>query len=393
MIRTVAIIPARGGSKGIPEKNLQTVGGIPLIVRAIQSCQNAKRIDLVIVSTDSEKIADVAAQAGAKVVRRPAELSTDFATSESALLHVISELRNESITPEFVAFIQCTTPFIEPLDIDGTVQLLESFDSAFTAAPTHSFIWKIDDSGAAVGVNHKLSERKMRQELSKEFKETGAVYALRTTNLLDSQHRFSGRIGIYVVPSWRAVEIDENSDLMFARSLETSNFRGRQPTIDTLKKIRAVVFDFDGVFTTNKVITSQFGFESVVCDRSDGLGIGMLKDAKMKMLILSKERNKVVLHRGRKLGIEVIQGCDNKKEKITKWLDKNCVDASDCAYIGNDINDLECMKFVGLPIAPSDAHDSVKLFAHWILSASGGNGAIREFADDISAALQGVEVK
>jgi len=381
MTQTVAIIPARGGSKGIPSKNLQIVGGVPLIIRAIRSCQSAQKIDLVVVSTDDDKIADIAIQAGARVIRRPAELSTDSATSESALLHVIDELRAEAIHPEFIAFVQCTTPFIDPSDIDGTIQLLDSFDSAFTAAPTHRFIWKLDAAGAGVGVNHKLSERKMRQELSQEFTETGAVCAFRTADLINFGHRFSGRVGIYVVPIGRAMEIDEPIDLEIARALANHNLQRPEPDLELLLKIRAVVFDFDGVMTNNRVLVSETGIESVMCNRGDGLGIEILKDLGISMLILSKERNQVVKIRANKLNIEVIYGCDDKPAALTNWLNEHSIGLNESAYIGNDINDIECMKLVGLAISPSDAHWGVTNYVSWVLQNSGGDGAVREFAD------------
>ena len=153
------------------------------------------------------------------------------------------------------------------------------------------------------------------------------------------------------------------------------------PSRQTLSQIKAVVFDFDGVFTDNRVIVSTTGEEFVVCDRGDGMGTNLLAAAGIKMLILSKEKNGVVTSRGRKLNIEVIQGCDDKLPELIKWLQKNNVDAKQAAYIGNDINDLECLNHVEVAVIPADAHHSVIETATWILQHNGGRGAIREFAD------------
>ena len=153
------------------------------------------------------------------------------------------------------------------------------------------------------------------------------------------------------------------------------------PSTQTLNQIKAVIFDFDGVFTDNRVIVSTTGEEFVICDRGDGMGTNLLAAAGIKMLILSKEKNAVVTSRGKKLNIEVIQGCDDKLPELIKWLQKNNVDAQQAAYIGNDINDLECLKHVGVPVIPADAHHSVIDTATWILQHNGGRGAIREFAD------------
>jgi N-acylneuraminate cytidylyltransferase len=153
------------------------------------------------------------------------------------------------------------------------------------------------------------------------------------------------------------------------------------PSRQTLSQIKAVVFDFDGVFTDNRVIVSTTGEEFVVCDRGDGMGTNLLAAAGIKMLILSKEKNAVVTSRGKKLNIEVIQGCDDKLPELIKWLQKNNVDAKQAAYIGNDINDLECLSHVEVAVIPADAHPSVIKTATWILQHNGGRGAIREFAD------------
>ena len=155
------------------------------------------------------------------------------------------------------------------------------------------------------------------------------------------------------------------------------------PSTQTLKQIKAVIFDFDGVFTDNRVIVSTTGEEFVICDRGDGMGTNLLAAAGIKMLILSKEKNAVVTSRGKKLNIEVIQGCDDKLPELIQWLQKNNVDAQQAAYIGNDINDLECLKHVGVAVIPADAHYSVIDTATWILQHNGGRGAIREFADVI----------
>ena len=153
------------------------------------------------------------------------------------------------------------------------------------------------------------------------------------------------------------------------------------PSTQTLNQIKAVIFDFDGVFTDNRVIVSTTGEEFVICDRGDGMGTNLLAAAGIKMLILSKEKNAVVTSRGKKLNIEVIQGCDDKLPELIQWLQKNNVDAQQAAYIGNDINDLECLKHVGVAVIPADAHHSVINNATWILQHNGGRGAIREFAD------------
>jgi N-acylneuraminate cytidylyltransferase len=147
--------------------------------------------------------------------------------------------------------------------------------------------------------------------------------------------------------------------------------------------VQAIAFDFDGVFTDDRVWVSETGEETVVCSRSDGMGIGLLRDAGVHMIIISKERNPVVSARAKKLSLEVIQGCDEKLPEFVAWLTRIGVEIGHSAFMGNDINDLECMRHTGLAIAPGDAHPSAIACARYVTVRPGGNGAIREVADAI----------
>jgi N-acylneuraminate cytidylyltransferase len=377
----IAIIPARGGSKGIPNKNLQTVGGVTLLARTISACLKSESIATVYVSTDSDDIAAVALNNGAQVIRRPADISGDTASSESALLHSLNEIVKTSSLPKNVLFAQCTSPFITHTDIDGILDLLKDHDSALTVTHNHAFIWRRDNTGNAIGINHDSAIRLPRQQLDPEYKETGALYAMNIDQFRKIGHRFFGRIGMYEVPADRSMEIDEPEDLRLANTLEIQE--KSVPNRESLKSIKAIVFDFDGVMTDDQVYITETGEEMVMASRSDGMGISALKNAGLKLLILSKERNPVVARRAEKLQIEVIQACDNKLEALTKWLSKNQLPLSQCAYVGNDINDLQCMQAVKLAIAPIDAHPQATQAAHWRLTRAGGKGAIRELSDAI----------
>jgi N-acylneuraminate cytidylyltransferase len=152
-------------------------------------------------------------------------------------------------------------------------------------------------------------------------------------------------------------------------------------------RVKAIAFDFDGVFTDDRVWVSQTGEESVACSRSDGMGIGLLRQAGVQMIIISKEPNPVVSARARKLALEVIQGCDNKLPEFSRWLKRIGVSVDHSAFMGNDINDLECMQHAAVAIAPADAHPAALAVADYITQKPGGNGAIREVADVLGAAL------
>ena len=155
MNKPICFIGARGGSKGIPNKNLQTVGGITLLARTISACLQSASIASVYVSTDSEEIAAVALRSGAKVIRRPAEISGDSASSESALLHALDEIEKQTSLPKDVLLAQCTSPFISHVDIDGVIGLLQNHDSALTVTHNHAFIWRRDRTPATESALHQ----------------------------------------------------------------------------------------------------------------------------------------------------------------------------------------------------------------------------------------------
>ena len=148
-----------------------------------------------------------------------------------------------------------------------------------------------------------------------------------------------------------------------------------------LKKIEAVVFDFDGVFTDNRVFVFQDGYEAVVCNRADGFGINRLRHLGIEMLILSTEINPVVTQRAHKLNLPVIQSVEDKLVVLLEWAKRKKIRMEHIAFLGNDINDQTCLEKVGMPVVVADAMPEVKPFARIILKKDGGKGAVREFCD------------
>ena len=142
-----------------------------------------------------------------------------------------------------------------------------------------------------------------------------------------------------------------------------------------------IVFDFDGVFTDNKVYTAQDGTETVMCDRRDGLGLGMLKAKGQDMFILSMEANPVVQARARKLGLEAKGGCTDKADFLTGYLREKGIAPHDMLYMGNDLNDYDAMKMAGFSVAPADAHPVIKDISDLVLATPGGHGAVRELCE------------
>lgn len=379
----LAIIPARGGSKGIPQKNLRMVGGKPLIAYSIEQARKTAGVDRVVVSTDDVKIAEVSARYGAEVIARPAEISGDSASSEAALLHVLTELRDqEDYHPSIIVFLQCTSPLTLAVDIEGTLQALvdQNADTAVSVTPFHYFLWKAGKDGYGEEVNHDKRTRPLRQEREPQYLETGAVYAMRTEGFLKTKHRFFGKTALYVMPPERCLEIDEPADLLNAEARLMAMNHGQQ-RVPLPKPVSAVIFDFDGVFTDNRVFIDEHGTETVACNRSDGLGISRLKEARIPILVLSSELNPVVLARCKKLGIEAIHKSSDKAADLQHWSVERHIDLGHAIYLGNDVNDLACFQLVGCAVAVSDAHAQVKVAADLTLLSSGGRGAVRELCD------------
>ncbi|WP_061963298.1 acylneuraminate cytidylyltransferase [Demequina aurantiaca] len=376
----IAIIPARGGSKGVPGKNVARVGGVPLVARAVRTALAAPRIGAVYVSTDDEAIAVAAREAGASIVRRPADLAGDQATSEDAILHALAAIRESGLSPSTVVFMQATSPFIDADALNRAVARVQDGDEdvVFSAFETYAFLWQNAEHGAQ-GVNHDHSFRPRRQDREPHFQETGAFYVMDAAGLERHRFRFFGRVGIQEVTAASGLEIDEPAELEMARALA--------PVLDEAQAIdaQALVMDFDGVHTDDRVEVSEDGTESVTVSRSDGMGLGMLRDAGLPMLILSKERNPVVEARGRKLGVETVYGVDEKVNVLRQWCEQRRIPLSSVIYVGNDVNDVGCLEVVGWPVVVPDAHPLAQRAARITLTRNGGRGALRELAEMILA--------
>lgn len=380
-MKAIAVVPARGGSRGLPGKNVKPLNGIPLIGRAVLAAAGAEYISDVYVSSDSDEILEVSTRYGAHAILRPDDISGPTASSESALIHALRHVaETDGAMPDVIVFLQCTSPFTTSAHIDAIVgELIEqNAISAFAATEDHGFIWQIAEDGSAVGITHdETKPRQRRQDMTPRYRETGAVYAVRVPEFLKTQNRFCGRT-ILVPVDMPPVEIDTPADWEIAEAFA----RLHDPLMTVpAQKIKALVTDFDGVHTDDLVIVHQDGTESVRCSRSDGMGIEALKKRGLRLLILSREQNPVVKARANKLHMEVQHHVHNKLPALDAWRIEHNLDWSEIAYVGNDLNDLECMRACGMSFAPSDAHRDVLGIAGVKLTKQGGQGALRELSE------------
>ncbi len=210
MTKIISIIPARKGSKGIPNKNLISLCGKPLIHYAIQASKQSI-VEETWVSSDSDEILNISKKLGAKTIKRPEELSDDNASSESALIHF-----SEKVEFDILVFIQCTSPLVKPQDINRGIEKMKNFDSIVSVTETHHMFWN------AKGPLYDINNRERRQDSIKRYLETGSFYITSKKNLMKSQNRLSGKIGLVEIPKHRSIEIDTIDDLKIAELMINS---------------------------------------------------------------------------------------------------------------------------------------------------------------------------
>ena len=220
----LAIVPARGGSKGIPGKNIIPLAGKPLLAHTLEQAHNSSVITRLTVSTDDQAIAQVAEQHGAEVIWRPADISSDTASSESALIHVLDHLRDsEDYVPELIVFLQCTSPLRRPNDIQNAVQTLceADADSLLSLAPFNHFLWHRPNDQIR-SLNFDYLHRPRHQELPPIYMENGSIYVFKPWVLRETGNRLGGKITHYEMDPLTAIDIDAPDDLALCEAIMTT---------------------------------------------------------------------------------------------------------------------------------------------------------------------------
>ncbi len=224
--KIIAVIPARGGSKRIKNKNLVMLAGKPLLAHSIEHAKNSKYVAKVIVSTDDQRIAAVAKKYGAAVVMRPKNLATDKASSEEALLHVLDNLhkispspgvgRVRERSPDAVVFLQCTSPVRKKDDIDKAIRhfIKTRADSLFSACRNYGLVWE-RRKGKFYSLNYDFRHRKREQKMAPQYRENGSIYVLKPEILKKYHNRLGGKIAVYEMDFWKSFQVDEPQDLKF----------------------------------------------------------------------------------------------------------------------------------------------------------------------------------
>ncbi len=393
----LALIPARGGSKSIPRKNIRPFAGHPLIAYSIAAGLQAQRVGRVIVSTDDAEIAEIARQYGAEVpFLRPPEYARDDTPDLPVFIHALEWLaREDGYHPEIVVQLRPTSP-IRPTDcVDRAVELLlthpeaDSVRGVVPSGQNPHKMWRIDASGRlspllqVEGIPEPYNAP--RQALPPTYWQTGHIDAIRAQTIL-RKGSMSGEVilPLLIDPSY-TVDIDTPTDwaraewLVYQGELEMVLPGARRRSWP--ERVDLLVLDFDGVITDNRVWVDENGREAVFANRSDGLAIKRLRQAGVQAVVLSTEANPVVAARCRKLGIPYTQGLEDKTAALQRLLQARGINPAHTIYVGNDVNDIPCFPLVGYAVVVADARPEARRQADLILSHPGGYGAVAELCD------------
>lgn len=384
-VRTFAIIPARGGSKQIPRKNVINFCGKPLLAWSILQAKASKYVDDVYVTSDSDEILDCAKAYGAIPLKRPAHLATDSASSEEALIDALQQVRARTTTAyDFFVFLQATSPLREGKDIDLCIEkkIATQANTVFSSVATGDLCaWRRQEDQLQP-LTYQPGVRLPRQESRQLYIENGSIYVCEIEGFIAQKNRMLGKIETCVFPAWKVYEIDEKENLIVCEALFNYHrlAASAKPHVANFNPA-LIVYDFDGVMTNNLAMVNQEGIESVAVNRSDGLGINKFRQKGIRQLVLSTEENPVVSTRAQKLKLEVIQGCHDKAQALMDYCAKHAIPLDKTLYVGNEVNDLAVLKCSGYSVCPSDAHPAVLAIVDYVTKAKGGEGVIRELAD------------
>ena len=399
MTNILAIIPARGGSKGIPRKNIRSFAGYPLIAWSIAAAKRSSLVTRVIVSTDDEEIAEVAREWGAETpFLRPSELAQDKTTDLPVFEHALKWLEEiEGYHPEIVVQLRPTSPIRPKGMVDDAVNILLNHADAdcvrgVVPAGQNPFkMWRFNGEEKPLGQLLEVPGiaepyNAPRQILPSVYWQTGHIDVIRTSTIVNKKSLTGNVIYPLVIDPKYTVDIDTLPDWAKYEAVIYSGLEVVSPgkSRRTMPKtIKLIVTDFDGVLSDGRVWVDENGKETVAANRSDSMRIRQIRELGMDVIILSSEVNPVVSMRAKKMKVEAIHGMglDEKGEVLKKYLAEKNIDPAQVVYLGNDFNDLPCFEVAGWSVAVADAYPEVVRAADHVLNTNGGFGALRELCD------------
>ncbi len=356
---------------------------LPALVRRILVARAAQRVRTVVVATQRAEALRWAEEWGAEGVL---ETAADDSTLAARALRVLAGLAPSQELP-YVALLPVSGPLRTPAQLDTALDSLarSEADGCFSAVAVQGSLWRLVEGRAEELSGRSLGEAS--PAAARVLREDGSLYVMRRDSLLRERRLDGGRLLPLELQGPSVAEPQHSAPRREPPPLSPEESRAAQ-RLRLPKPLGGVVFDFDGVMSDNTVLVDETGKEAVPCSRGDGMGIGLLQAAGVRLLILSKERNPVVSRRAEKLKLECLQGVDDKPTALRRWAEATGVTVGSLIYVGNDVNDVECMTLVGCSACPSDSHPSALAVATLQLTLPGGRGAVRELADLILEARE-----
>jgi len=380
MSNVIAFIPARAGSKSIPNKNIKSFCGKPLIYWNLLALQDAD-VDEIVVATDCVKTKEAVNSfnfSKVKIYDRKRENAQDSSSTESVMLEYI-EASNLSDTDIFV-LVQATSPFTQSGHFNEGLKLFENHDTVLSCCESKRFSWR---NGKAL--NYDIFNRPRRQDFRGTLIENGAFYISLVADIKKTKNRISGNIGIYQMPEYTYTEIDEPEDWIVAESLMKKFILKNE--IPDFSKIKIFLSDVDGVLTDAGMYYTESGDEFKKFCTYDGMGFQLLQKTGVKVGLLTSEDKDLNRRRAKKLGLDFdFHGAKDKLQIVKDVCKKENISLSEVAYIGDDVNCFELLSNVSFAACPNNAVAKIKSIPGIIqLSKNGGEGVVREFVEKILA--------
>lgn len=380
-MKKVAIIPLRAGSKGIPGKNKRKLLGRPLYSWVLGEAILSDLDEVYVYTDDTEILEQIELEyqwtPKVKGLKRSEASATDTASTEQAMLEFAEKINHSY---DIICLLQATSPLTSHQDINACLNkiITESYDSALTVVETKRFIW----SKNGQSINYDYLNRPRRQDFEGMLMENGAVYAAHKGTFLKNSNRLGDKIGIVEMPEDTLTEIDELSDWVIIEKLLENRLKEfkKDPA-----KIKAMVFDVDGVFTDGSVAVAPKAELFKQFSVRDGMGFEILRQAGITPIVMTSENSPIVSTRMKKLKIEELHlGVKDKYSRLNNVLNRLDIKRNEVTYVGDDINDWANLISVGWGLAPANALNEIKGISDLSLNNPGGNLAIREAIEFIN---------
>jgi len=373
-MKNIFIIPARSGSKGIPDKNIKPISGIPMFVWSIIHAKFiANKNDMILVSSDSDKYLNIAKKWGAIPIKRPLRLATDKSFTEPVMTHAISKININQ--DDNIILLQPTSPLRSKKLMLQLKEKLKTVNSAVSLTESYQFIWKRLDEKF---VKPSYSSRPRRQDMEPSLIENGSIYFTKVRDYKKYENRVSKKAEPLILNKYESIEIDDIDELNLIQIL-SKNFNTEWISEITLKNISNIFLDIDGVFAKNIKTTNN---NKRYYSTQDSNALSSIIKKNINVVLISSEKKQHSKSLFNKIGIQnVFFGVENKLIFLKTYMNKNNITNNESIFVGNDIQDKKCLSHFNISAVPADANESIKSHAKFVLNKNGGSGAVTELVN------------